>query len=255
VTTKIEQKLQYLWRLLAPKTICVAPWLAEQGFSYDLQKQYRKSGWLESVGTGAFKKPSDEVAWEGGVYAVQSQLQLPMHAGGLTALTLQGYAHYIRSGVQAVQLFGPLQTKLPAWFNSYEWADPIQYYQTSFLPNDIGIIAHATDGFNIQISSPERAILECLYLSPKKMDIIECYDLMEGLNTLRPQQVQLLLESCNSIKAKRLFLYMAHKAGHAWVNRVKTDSLDLGNGVRTITKGGVYNDTFNLILPKELVSR
>jgi Transcriptional regulator, AbiEi antitoxin, Type IV TA system/Transcriptional regulator, AbiEi antitoxin N-terminal domain len=255
VNTKKEHKLQHLWLLLVPKTVCVASWLAEQGFSYDLQKRYRKSGWLEPVGTGAFKKPSDEVRWEGGVYAVQSQLQLPIHAGGLTALTLQGYAHYIRSGVEAVQLFAPLQTRLPAWFKSYAWGVPIQYSQTSFLPNDVGIIDHTIGEFNIQISSPERAILECLYLSPQKMDIIECYDLMEGLNTLRPQQVQLLLEACHSIKAKRLFLYMAHKAGHAWGSRVKKNSLDLGKGVRTITKGGVYNDAFNLILPKELISR
>jgi hypothetical protein len=40
-----------------PGTVCLASWLEEQGISYDLQKRYRGSGWLESIGKGAFKRP------------------------------------------------------------------------------------------------------------------------------------------------------------------------------------------------------
>lgn len=42
------------------------------------------------------------------------------------------------------------------------------------------------------------------------------FELMEGLNNLRPNQVQDLLEKCESVKVKRLFLYLAEKAGHEW---------------------------------------
>jgi hypothetical protein len=76
---------------------------------------------------------------------------------------------------------------------------------------------------------------------------------MQGLTTLRPKLLQQLLEQCNSIKVKRLFLYMATKAGHDWKNRLDLGKLDLGSGDRSITKGGAYNAQFGITVPEELV--
>ena len=81
---------------------------------------------------------------------------------------------------------------------------------------------------------------------------MECYQVMEGLTTLRPKLLQQLLEQCGSIKVKRLFLYMAHKAGHAWAQRLDREKIDIGSGARAITKGGVYVASFGLTLPEEL---
>ncbi len=47
--------------------------VGSQGFSYDLQKQYRKTDWLVSIGTGAFKRPYDTV----GLYALQTLANNP----------------------------------------------------------------------------------------------------------------------------------------------------------------------------------
>jgi hypothetical protein len=104
---------------------------------------------------------------------------------------------------------------------------------------------------SLSISSPERAILECLYLAPEKMDLVECYQVMEGLTTLRPALLQQLLEQCHSIKVKRLFLYMAKKAGHDWFKRLNTEKLE------AILYCKVYNqstaipspDLLNVIIP------
>ena len=49
---------------------------------------------------------------------------------------------------------------------------------------------------------------------------MECFELMEGLNNLPPKQVQTLLENCQSVKVKRLFLYMAEKADHRWFKQL-----------------------------------
>jgi Transcriptional regulator, AbiEi antitoxin, Type IV TA system len=59
----------------------------------------------------------------------------------------------------------------------------------------------------VQISTPERAILETLYLVPHRQSIEEAWLLMEGLVSLRPR----LLQVCNPIKMRRLFLYLAEK--------------------------------------------
>jgi len=67
---------------------------------------------------------------------------------------------------------------------------------------------------DIEVSSPERSIMECLYLAPERMDLVECYQIMKGLVNLRPGLAQELLERCRSVKVKRLFLFMAEKTGH-----------------------------------------
>lgn len=254
MTTNNDAKLKKLLDSHLAGTVYVASWLEGQGISRDLQKYYRKSGWLESVGTGAFKRPNDQVTWQGGLYALQTQLGMDVHAGALTALSVQGYAHYLRFGGETVFLFSNPKTNLPAWFRNRGWGQKIQHSKTSILPPDLGLTDYQAGQFSIKISSPERAILEVLHLAPDDVDLVEAYQVMEGLTTLRPKLVQSLLQECNSVKVKRLFLYMADKAGHAWFKRLNTDKLDLGAGARSIQQGGVYVSQYGLTLPEELVN-
>lgn len=252
MTTNNEIKIKRLLDLHIPGTICVASWLEQNGISRDLQKHYRKSGWLETAGTGAFKRPRQEVTWQGGLYAIQTQGKLPVYAGALTALSLQGYAHYIRLGTETVYLFSPQKINLPAWFRNHDWGQIVHHCKTAILPPELALTDFQVGQFSIKISAPERAFLECLHLSPETVDLVECYQVMEGLTTLRPKVLQSLLEQCGSIKVKRLFLYMANKAGHDWAKRLDTAKFDLGTGARTIVKGGVYVAQFELTIPEEL---
>jgi hypothetical protein len=64
--------------------------------------------------------------------------------------------------------------------------------------------------------------------------------------------VQQLLEQCASVKVKRLFLYMAEKAGHAWVKHLDRSKVDLGSGKRSVAPGGVYVPKYEITVPKEL---
>ena len=75
---------------------------------------------------------------------------------------------------------------------------------------------------------------------------------MEGLNNLRPATVQTLLEDCSSIKVKRLFLYLADKAGHEWLSYIDLNKVDLGSGKRAIVSDGVYIPKYQITVPKEL---
>jgi len=252
MNTNSREKLKRLLETHLPGTVYVAPWLEEHGISRDLQKHYRKSGWLETAGTGAFKRPGEQVTWQGGLYALQAQSGLAIHAGALTALALQGYAHYLRLGTETMFLFSPPKTSLPAWFRNYDWGQKIHHSKTSVLPPGPALADYQAGAFSVKISTPERAFLECLYLSPDTVDLVECYQVMEGLTTLRPRLLQPLLETCGSIKVRRLFLYMADKAGHDWFKRLNVNQFDLGTGDRTITKGGVYVSRYGLTVPEEL---
>jgi hypothetical protein len=259
MTTNNDKKLKILLDSLKSGTVCLAPWLEKKGISRDLQQYYCKSGWLEPVGRGAFKRPNDDIGWQEALQAVVEQANLNVHVGGITALSQQGAGHYVRLGKETVYLFSPLGVSLPAWFNNYDWGVDIEHVKTGFLPDEVAMgVAfsmrlNSGKGFTTRMfSDSERAILECLYLSPKKQDLLECYQVMQGLVNLRPKVVQELLEACTSIKVKRLFLYMAEKAEHQWLQYIDVSKITLGKGDRAIVKNGLYIARYKITVPREL---
>jgi hypothetical protein len=75
---------------------------------------------------------------------------------------------------------------------------------------------------------------------------------MENLNNLRTELEQSLHEKIESVKVKRLILYMASKATHDWLHYVDTTNVDLGRGKRRLTQIGVYVPQFQITGPREL---
>lgn len=250
-----NEKASKINQLLAstPRGIVLtSSWLVKQGYSLDLQKRYRSSNWLKSIGTGAMIMNGDTVKYTGAIYALQRQLGLSTHIGGKSALALQGKAHYLELQAGRVILFGQQNEQLPTWFMLYDWNAKIEYYQSAFLLPDMGMTEVDFPDFQLRVSSPARAMLECLYMVPDKQELVECYEIMEGLNRLRPEHVQELLESCKSVKVKRLFLYLAKKAGHSWFDYLKPEKFDLGSGKRSMVKNGVLIKEYGITVPKEL---
>jgi len=101
------------------------------------------------------------------------------------------------------------------------------------------------------ISSPELAAMEMLYLIPNEQSFDEALKITEGLTTLRPQLVQSLLEECNSVKVKRLFLFMAEKSQHTWFKELNLTKLNLGSGKRMIIQNGVLDKKYHITVPRE----
>lgn len=233
-------------------TVYLSSWLSDSGYSLDLQKRYKSSKWLESIGSGAMKRTGDQIDMEGALYALQNQVGLSLHIGARSALVLQGQSHYLEMGKRETALFGQATEKLPKWFMTYPWETLVKYHSSAFLPAGLGLIDYDVRNFKIKISGPARAILECLYLAPKEIALMECYELLEGMSNLRPSSVQQLLEGCTSVKVKRLFMFMAEKAGHAWIKQLNLSKIDLGKGKRSIVPGGVYIPEFEITVPKEL---
>jgi hypothetical protein len=252
MSTDNSTKINHLLTTQPPGIVLQSSWLSKQGYSLDLQKRYRRGNWLTSIGTGAMIRTGDSVGYEGGVYALQNQSGLAIHPGGRTALSLLGKAHYLELSTKKMLLFGNKGEQLPAWFKLHNWGPTIDYHSTSFLPPDIGIVEIELKNFSIKVSGAVRAIMECLYLAPEKQELMECLELMEGLNNLRPSHVQGLLENCRSIKVKRLFLYFAEKAGHEWFKYLNLEKVELGHGKRSIIKNGVYIDKYQITVPKEI---
>lgn len=252
MSTISESKVNRLLARLPPGAVVTSAWLVEHGYSLELQKRYRSSHWFESVGHGAMIRTGDTVDWLGGVYALQAQLGLSFHPAAGTALALQGRAHYLSLSPQNVWLFGAPDENLPTWFRSFDWDVSVDSRTSGFLPPQLGLVDAEHKGFRVQVSGPVRAIMECLYLAPRQQSLEEAAELMDGLNNLRPSQVQELLEACTSIKVKRLFLYLAERSGHDWLTAVDQSKVDLGHGKRSLVPAGVYVPGWRITVPASL---
>ncbi|HTN38659.1 MAG TPA: type IV toxin-antitoxin system AbiEi family antitoxin [Arachidicoccus sp.] len=245
-------KINRLVNEFPPGIVLLSSWLVKNGYSYDLQKSYRNGNWLMSIGTGAMIRPNEKASFEGAVYALQNQTGTYIHPGGRTALSLLNKAHYLELNPKKITLLGDGEDRLPAWFRNYDWGVAIDYHRTSMLPPEVGLIEIDQKQFKIKISDAIRAIMECLYLADDEATLTECYELMEGLNNLIPAKVQSLLEQCNSIKVKRLFLYFAEKARHQWFYYLDIQKVFLGKGKRSIIKNGTFIPKYQITVPQRL---
>lgn len=248
-TTKINLLLQQL----PPGVVLLSSWLNKQGYSYALQQRYRESSWFKAIGKGAMVRTGDQLVLNGAIYSLQTQANMQIHIGGRTALGMQGLAHYLELYSRETLVFAPRGIKLPGWLIENTWDSVPVLIKTSFLPAEIGLTDYKEGAFSLRISGPARAMMECLELAPASFDLTEARDLMEGLTSLQPGTVQELLEECDSIKVKRLFLYFAEKAGHDWFRHLETGKINLGHGKRSIVPNGTLVPGYQITLPKHLV--
>lgn len=232
-------------------TVYATSWLARHGVGDDLLAKYRKGGWVETVGRGAVARSGDKVDWTGGLYAIQAQLNLKIHAAARTALEMEGFAHFVPLVNAPITLFGEPGEKLPSWFRNYNWATPVNYVQTNLFPPACDWALHKKEvgTFSVVVSSPERAIMEQLYLVSERHSLEGARLLMQSLTTLRPSYVQKLLEKCTSVKVKRLVMALAEEFNHPWVKRVSLSKVDFGEGKRVLVKGGRLHPKYHITLP------
>jgi hypothetical protein len=245
MSSKINQLLQQ-W---PSGTVATLRWLNSRGVDRRLADKYVQSGWLERLGHGAYKRAGSTVDWVGAVYALQTQLTLNVHPGGITAIELRGYTHYLAFGAREVVLFGNTGTKLPAWFEAHAWSRPVKLVTTGiFAGTEKTTSSLSIDTVDLEVATLEQAAFEMMYLVPKRQSYEEAFQAMESLTSLRPKAVQQLLECCTSAKTKRLFMHAAERAKHSWLKHIDLSKVDFGSGRRTIHAGGRLDKKYDLVV-------
>jgi hypothetical protein len=243
--SKINQVLQQ-W---PSGRVATLRWLGGVGVDRRLADKYVQSGWLERLGHGVYKRAGATVDWVGAVHALQTQLALAVHPGGISAIELRGYTHYLSFGAREVVLFGHPGTKLPAWFEAHSWSRPVTLVTTGvFVRTEKTTSTLKVAEVDLGVATLEQAAFEMMYLVPKRQSYEEALQVMESLTSLRPQVVQKLLEGCNSVKTKRLFMHAAERANHSWLKHLDLSKVDFGSGRRTIHTGGRLDKKYDLVV-------
>ena len=230
-------------------TVVTAKKLASMGVSRGLVRSYEKTGWLKRLANGAYTRLEESVDINGALYALQNDCGLHVHQGAHSALkNLYAKMHYAKDE-NAMHLFAGAGTKLPAWFKS-AYGGQYVLHLTNFLPPDAGLTRHNEATFSLQVPTLERALLEMLYLVPDSVTVQEAYSITETVMSVKTNDMQFLLERCNSVKVKRLLLCFAENAGLQWFDALDVQRIDLGSGVRSLSKGGKLYEKYNLVIPE-----
>jgi hypothetical protein len=252
MNTNVPTKINRLLQKVPRGGLFLASWMYENGISRELQRHYKKSQWLTAIDTGVMVRTGEIPTLTGALASLNEQDNKHFVVGAMSALEMQGFSHYLPMGKKTMILFSLKDERLPAWFLKRDWNVVLRHFTTECFSHELGIETVSQEGFKLYVSSTARAFLECLHLSPKYYNLTDLYYVMEMLSLLHPAKVQELLEDCKSIKVKRLFLYMAEKAGHDWLKMLDLSRISVGTGKRAIVKNGVYNAKYQITIPKEL---
>jgi hypothetical protein len=233
-------------------SVITSSWLTSKGIGCRLQHHHSHSAnaILKSIGTGAYavKEHSKDLKIEGGIYALQSQLNLNVHLGALSALgNIYNIRHFVVLADEKWHILAPQNLHIPTWF-AKNFGNNCSIHKTNFLPGGIGIQSVNFRGFELKVSSSERAILEAIFLSNNSVSLKEISQIMETMTNLRPIILQQLLENCTSVRVKRIFLYLAEKQRHNWFDFLKPDKINLGSGKRVISASGKLDKKYSIII-------
>ncbi|MCK5081735.1 MAG: type IV toxin-antitoxin system AbiEi family antitoxin [Candidatus Omnitrophica bacterium] len=254
-----KEKLNQLYRLLPEGAVVSSRWLQEKGYSCQLIFKYARAGWLNSVGRGAYCRPTTQVNWMGLIASWQNVDKGTFHVGGETALNLQGFAHYLKfSSEGQIYLFG--HSAVPAWVKQVALKESLRFKSgciSDKSKNILGLteIPSAINGWMLKISGPERAILETLEEVQDEFTFTFAAELMEGLTTLRPKLVNQLLQLCGNIRVKRLFMFMAKYYNHTWVKQISEKTVALGSGKRVVVQNGKLDKEYLITVPRAFHDR
>jgi len=252
-----DEKLNSLLERLPEGVAAPSRWLADQGYSRQLVHKYVQGNWLQPLGRGVYARAQGTVTWEGVVLGMQRLADLKFHVGGVSALNRQGFAHYLPlGGENTIHLWG--RDKVPAWVRAVSLPESLRFHTARLFTDDaasvgINTVSSSVRDWTLQVSGPERAILELLSLvDTTESSFTHAAELFAGLTSLRPDVINTLLTACTSIKVKRLFLFLADRHDYPWFSKVGWRQLDLGSGKRAITKGGVLDKQFMITVPEDL---
>ena len=243
-------KIDSLLRMGTKNGLYFSEWLKKNGYSDQLISKYRQSGWLTSLAKGVMYRTDEELSAYAALACYDNQLNKELRIAAHSALEIYGFNHYVPMGKPTLMVAYSKQS-IPDWMVSNCFDRSIKPFETNMFvktyTNRVSV-----EGIELLVSSPEQAFMECLLLSPERYNYMDLFYIMEQLTSLRAEVVQSLLETIKNIRVKRMFLYMAEKAGHYWFDMLDMGKINIGTSKLQLVENGVYNSKYKITVSKEL---
>lgn len=243
-------KIDLLLRMGTKNGLYFSEWLKKNGYSDQLISKYRQSGWLTSLAKGVVYRTGDKLSAYAAVSCYNNQLNRQLRVAAHSALELFGFNHYVPMG-KPVLMVAYSGISIPKWMNADYFDRTIKPFETNMFTT-IQTSTVKVEGVNLLVSSPEQAFMECMLLAPDRYGYMDLYYIMEQLTSLRADVVQTLLETIKNLRVKRMFLYMAEKAGHYWFEMLDMVKIDIGTSKLQLVEKGIYISKYKITVPKEL---
>ena len=194
--------------------------LAKLGVSSALAHHYLKSGWLARLGRGVFMFPNDTLR-EADCLKFLARRLPGFHVGGKAALAWRGVRHNLPAR-EPLWLWGDQKARLPVWFTQrfraqYTTRSPF----SASLPGDTGLQPLPENPDGVLVSVPERAMIELLSEVGIHQGIEETRHIMEGVRSLRPDILAMLLKPCRRVKVTRLCVLWAEELNLPWAEAAR----------------------------------
>lgn len=252
-TISLAQPRKSLSTVLPDGLLVNRNWLSKKGFKRPLVDYYLRSGALEAVARGVYRRPGPTLKWQHVVYSMQ-EMGLSVHVGGSTALDHQGLVHYLPMGTETIHLYN--LSKLPGWLHKVGVGTEFTTHHRTLFAEEANNHTYKTLPFGawdwpLNYSTQERALLEYLDDVSDSVSFDRADKYMESATIFRPSVMMVLLQACKRIRTKRLFLWLAERHHHAWFDKLDTSLVDLGSGKRVIYKGGKLNAKYQITIPAE----
>jgi hypothetical protein len=229
-------------------------WLTSQGIERGSSSQYVRNGLFKRLGNGIFSRAGKEPDWVDAVYCLQTQWNDRVHVAGLTSLSLQGSAHYLDLNTAHVWLSLPPQVYLPKWLQEIT---NVKWFSTANnrLNGDEKMFLQevSVSDLKLKCSSAELAAYEIANNVPQLIDFGHADELFQGLMSLNPKKIQLILSASNAIKTNRIFMFLAQRNQHKWFERLEASEIKMGSGTRQIEAGGKLDTDYQITVPAYLI--
>jgi hypothetical protein len=223
---------------------------------------YVKSGRLKVLTKGVYARSELTISEWQAIAISLDRMKVPVYVGGLSALEIAGNAQYLQLGDQrTVQLY--CDSACPRWMDGVLRSLPaikFSWHKISRIwYQNLAQLAHCKELVwrneyePFRAASLEQAILEVLHEVPEQTSFEHADQLMQGLVNLSPKRLDILLLNCRSIKAKRLFFWLADRHQHSWRESLDASKYDLGSGKRVIQTGGRLVAKYGITVPKDMV--
>ena len=246
--------ISQLDELLPFGLLATRKWFGGHGVNRHTLDNWLKSKKLVPLARGVLVRPEVSVTWQGVLVSLNRMAPHSVYVGGLSALELAGFGHYLKSG-QHIHIYSA--EPCPRWLNKlamdvdFSWHSsqrlwPAKWLESAKTCQPVFWREGLPDYLR---ASPEQAYLEALAYVPEQLSFEHADELLQGLTSLSPRRLNVLLLACQSVKVKRLFMWFARRHQYAWCSKLSVSDYDFGSGKRVVARGGKLDKEFLITVP------